>query len=89
MKLTWNANDAHYDTLLSDLIVSLHVHKIGASGKPADILEKIVNGRLRKFYEAVCLTEQPHMVEDGNPKVSKVLDSLGIDVQQFASQSVS
>jgi elongation factor Ts len=62
---------------------------MGDSGKPAEILEKIVTGRLRKFYEGVCLTEQPHMVEEGNPKVKQVLDSLGIDVQQFESQSVS
>lgn len=41
------------------------------SGKPADILEKIVDGRMRKFYEGICLTEQPHMVEEKNPKVSK------------------
>lgn len=62
---------------------------MGNSGKPAEILEKIVTGRLRKFYQAVCLTEQPHMVEEGNPEVNKVLDSLGIDVQQFERQSIS
>lgn len=59
------------------------------SGKPADILEKIVDGRMRKFYEGVCLTEQPHMVEEKNPKVSKVLDKLGIQVTQFELKSIS
>lgn len=59
------------------------------SGKPTDILEKIVNGRMRKFYEGVCLTEQPHMVEEGNPKVSEVLDDLGIEVKQFQLKSIS
>jgi elongation factor Ts len=63
--------------------------QLADSGKPADILEKIVNGRLRKFYEGVCLTEQPHMVEEGNPKVSKVLDQLGIEVKQFKAKSIS
>lgn len=62
---------------------------MGDSGKPADILEKIVTGKLRKFYESVCLTEQAHMVEEGNPKVSDVLDGLGITVKQFESKSVS
>jgi elongation factor Ts len=59
------------------------------SGKPADILEKIVTGKLRKFYESVCLTEQAHMVEEGNPKVSDVLDGFGITVKQFARKSFS
>lgn len=29
-----------------------------ASGKPAEIAEKMVEGRLRKFYEEICLTQQ-------------------------------
>ena len=28
------------------------------SGKPEDIIDKMVEGRLRKFYEQVVLTEQ-------------------------------
>ena len=62
---------------------------MGDSGKPADILEKIVIGKLRKFYESICLTEQAHMVEEGNPKVSDILDDLGVAVKQFARKSFS
>lgn len=69
------------------LIISFDA-QLADSGKPADILEKIVNGRMRKFYEGVCLTEQAHMVEEGNPKVSKVLDQLGVEVRQFEAKSV-
>lgn len=29
----------------------------------------MVEGRLRKYFEEVCLTMQAHMVEEGNPKV--------------------
>jgi len=47
------------------------MEQMADSGKPADILEKIVTGRMRKFYEGVCSTDQAHMVEEGNPKVSK------------------
>jgi elongation factor Ts len=65
------------------------MQQMADSGKPADILEKIVDGRMRKFYEGVCLTEQPHMVEEKNPKVSKVLDTLGIQVTQFELKSIS
>lgn len=34
------------------------------SGKPAAIAEKIVNGRLHKFYEEVCLVDQAFIKED-------------------------
>jgi elongation factor Ts len=33
-------------------------------GKPAAILEKIVTGRLDKFYAEVCLLEQPYIRDD-------------------------
>ena len=75
--------------LLQHFTVDLNEHQLADSGKPADILEKIVNGRIRKFYEGVCLTEQPHMVEEGNPKVSKILNGLGIEVKQFEVKYIS
>ena len=34
-----------------------------AEGKPEKILDKIVEGRLQKFYEEVCLLEQPFVKE--------------------------
>jgi elongation factor Ts len=34
-----------------------------AEGKPEKILDKIVEGRLAKFYEAVCLYDQPFIKE--------------------------
>src|SRR5579871_1952477 len=30
-----------------------------ATGKPAPVIEKIVDGKMAKFYEEVCLVEQP------------------------------
>jgi len=35
------------------------------AGKPAHILDRIVEGKLRKFYEQVCLLEQPFIKDDG------------------------
>jgi elongation factor Ts len=35
-----------------------------AEGKPADIVDKIVSGRVRKFYEEICLMEQPFVKDD-------------------------
>ena len=54
-----------------------------------EIQEKILKGQLRKYYESVCLTEQAHMVEEGNPKVSKVLTQLGVAVKNFRLMSMS
>ena len=47
-----------------------------ASGKPDDIVDKIIEGRLRKFYEEVCLLDQTFVI-DGETKVSQVLDAAG------------
>lgn len=59
--------------------------QLGDSGKPKEIVEKIVLGRMRKFYEGVCLTEQAHMLEDGNPKVLTFLSSQGLELVKFKS----
>jgi elongation factor Ts len=45
-----------------------------ASGKPDDIIAKMVEGRLRKFYEEVVLSEQVFVV-DGETRVGKVLEA--------------
>jgi elongation factor Ts len=55
----------------------------GVAGKPPEILEKIVQGRLRKFYERICLAEQEHMIEEQHPRVGKVLEGLGMKCKQF------
>jgi elongation factor Ts len=34
------------------------------SGKPAEIVEKIVLGKLSKFYQETCLLEQPYIKDD-------------------------
>ena len=42
------------------------------SGKPDDIVEKMVEGRLRKYFDEVVLEEQQYVI-DGETKVKKVL----------------
>eukprot|EP00546_Thalassionema_frauenfeldii_P012194 CAMPEP_0178921006 /NCGR_PEP_ID=MMETSP0786-20121207/15315_1 /TAXON_ID=186022 /ORGANISM="Thalassionema frauenfeldii, Strain CCMP 1798" /LENGTH=284 /DNA_ID=CAMNT_0020595125 /DNA_START=123 /DNA_END=977 /DNA_ORIENTATION=+ len=51
--------------------------------KPPDIVEKIIAGKLRKYYETVCLTEQAHMILEGNPKVKKSLKEQGVKLIRF------
>ncbi len=50
-----------------------------ASGKPADIIEKMLDGRIRKFYEEVVLLEQVFII-DGETKISKVLENAAKDI---------
>jgi elongation factor Ts len=45
-----------------------------ASGKPADVIEKMVEGRVRKYYEEVVLLEQLYVI-DGKTKVSQVVEA--------------
>lgn len=44
-------------------------------GKPEKIVDKMVEGRISKFYENYCLLEQP-FVKDNDKKVIDVLNSL-------------
>jgi len=46
------------------------------TGKPEDIIEKMLEGRMRKFYEEVCLVDQTFVI-DGETKIEKVLDAAG------------
>ncbi|MEM0531345.1 translation elongation factor Ts [Zongyangia sp. HA2173] len=43
-------------------------------GKPANIAEKMVMGRINKFYKEVCLVEQP-FVKDGDITVGKYVEN--------------
>jgi elongation factor Ts len=45
-----------------------------ASGKPEEIIAKMVEGRLRKYYEEVVLLEQTYVI-DGETKVRKVIEN--------------
>ena len=49
-----------------------------ASGKPQDIAEKMVEGRMRKYYEEVVLLEQIFVV-DGETKVKAVIEKAAKD----------
>ncbi len=53
-----------------------------ASGKPDNIIEKMMEGRLRKYYEEVCLVDQVFVI-DGESKVGKVAEAAGGSVAGF------
>mmetsp|Transcript_41820 Transcript_41820/g.108259 ORF Transcript_41820/g.108259 Transcript_41820/m.108259 type:complete len:354 (-) Transcript_41820:147-1208(-) len=48
-----------------------------ASGKPPAIVEKMVLGRLSKFYEEVCLLDQKFVMDDSKT-ISKVVKEAGV-----------
>lgn len=52
------------------------------SGKPADIVEKMVEGRVRKFLAEVSLVDQP-FVKDANLKISQLLKEKGNACRRF------
>jgi len=59
------------------------------TGKPAPVIEKIVEGKMTKFYEEVCLLEQPFIKEQTvsiSQLIATVIGKLGenITVRRFA-----
>ncbi len=52
-------------------------------GKPAEIAEKMVKGRIGKFYGEICLLDQ-EFVKDPSIKVSQLLSSKDAEIVSFA-----
>ncbi len=60
-----------------------------ATGKPAPVIEKIVEGKMSKFYEEVCLYEQPFIKDQGITVYQLIASKIGklgenITVRRFA-----
>jgi elongation factor Ts len=60
-----------------------------STGKPANVVEKIVEGKMSKFYEEVCLYDQPFVKEPGitiSQLIASKIGKLGenISVRRFA-----
>ena len=50
-----------------------------AEGKPADIVEKMLSGRIEKHFKEICLLDQTFVI-DGETKISKLLENAAGDV---------
>jgi elongation factor Ts len=57
------------------------------SGKPEEIIEKMIIGRLRKFVAEISLLEQP-FVKDSDKKIVDLLKEAGADVVNFVRYEV-
>ncbi len=66
----------------------IYIKQMADSGKPENILEKIAEGKLGKFYSENCLLEQP-FVKEPKTKVEDLIKELSgligekIDVRRF------
>lgn len=58
---------------------AVHADKATQSGKPADIVEKMVEGSMRKYYEQVVLMNQTYII-DGENKISAVIEKAAKDI---------
>ncbi|MDG2175226.1 MAG: translation elongation factor Ts [Gammaproteobacteria bacterium] len=65
----------------------IYTAQAAESGKPADIVEKMVSGRLRKFVEEVSLMDQA-FVKDPDVKIGKLVKDAGAEIISFIRYEV-
>ena len=56
-------------------------------GKPAEIAEKMVEGRIKKFYKEICLSEQA-FIKDGDLSVEKYVANNGGEIKSMIRYEV-
>ncbi len=89
------ASDPRYvkpeDVTAEDLEREKEIYRAqaAATGKPAPVIEKIVDGKMAKFYEEVCLLEQPFIKDQAvsvKELIAQKVGKLGenITVRRFA-----
>jgi elongation factor Ts len=89
------ATDPRYikpeDVTLDDLEREKEIYRAqaAATGKPAHIVEKMLDGKMAKFYEEVCLLEQPFIKDQAisiKELIAQRVGKLGenITVRRFA-----
>ena len=57
---------------------SIYFEQLKSSGKPENILEKIVEGKLNKFYSDVCLLDQIFVIDNKTP-VRKCIETFNTE----------
>ncbi|MGB5326303.1 MAG: translation elongation factor Ts [Pseudomonadales bacterium] len=80
-----NPQVAKPEDMPAELIESeraIYAAQAAESGKPAEIVAKMVEGRVRKFLAESSLVEQP-FVKDGDIKVGQLLKQAGAEIVGF------
>jgi elongation factor Ts len=62
----------------------IYREKAQATGKPANVIEKIVDGQLNKFYSEVCVYDQP-FVKDDNLTVGQLITEKVAQMKEHIS----
>jgi elongation factor Ts len=60
----------------------IYVAQAAESGKPPEIIEKMVGGRVKKFLSEISLVEQP-FVKDPDTRIGGLLKKEGASVVKF------
>ena len=60
----------------------IYQEQLKSEGKPADIMEKILIGKVNKFYQEVCLIKQMY-VKDDKVSIEKLLADSGASIEKF------
>ncbi|MFT7687967.1 MAG: elongation factor Ts [Candidatus Azotimanducaceae bacterium] len=80
-----NSNDVPADVIAKEK--DIYVAQAAESGKPAEIIEKMVEGRIRKYLAEISLMDQA-FVKDGDVKISALLKKANASVIQFIRYEV-
>jgi elongation factor Ts len=55
-----------------------------AEGKPEQIVPRIVEGKIKKFYTDLVLLEQVSVLDESKTTIKALLDEAGVTVKEFA-----
>lgn len=80
-----NSSDVPQDVLAKER--EIYTTQAQDSGKPDDIVAKMVEGRVKKYLAEVSLVDQP-FVKDANQKVGALAKSAGLDIVNFVRYEV-
>ena len=80
-------SEADVDPALIDKERDIFAAQAAESGKPAEIIEKMIGGRIKKYLKEVTLLGQP-FVKDPDQTVAQLLDKAGASVAGFVRYQV-
>lgn len=75
----------HSDDISRDILdkeKEIFMAQAAETGKPADIIEKMVSGKLNKYKKEISLLDQP-FVKDPDQTIAQLLKSAGAEVSRF------
>jgi len=55
---------------------AIYREQLSDSGKPADIVERIIEGKINSWYSEICLLEQPFLKDSGQTVQEVIVDTI-------------